>query len=166
LWLREEAPDLELQRSTQHALLPSSSGRISREVRGAHTLPFVSPPFVALLFLPLTSLSLAEAHVVWGAINWALLFLLSGILVLLQRQWSWLERLLAFGASVSFAPAYYNIAQGQVSIMVLLSAAAGWALARSSHETWGGLALAFLLLKPQYALTVLVFSSSSSAGAY
>jgi len=148
--------DLQLQHDVQQSLLsPLVREELQREV-SAHTLPFVSPPFVAVLFLPATLLPLAQAHVVWSAANWALLLGLAALLLSWYRHWTRAERLVAFAAFVSFAPAYYNVAQGQVSLVLVVSVALGWELLRRGHGGSGGLVLAGLLLKPQYAAVLLL----------
>lgn len=83
-------------------------------------LPYIHPPFEALLFVPLTSLAYRDAFVLWNVIN---LGLLLGIGLLLRpslavfRKVPIAEWVLAF---LAFFPVFTNFLQGQDSILLLL----------------------------------------------
>ena len=83
-------------------------------------LPYICPPYEALLFVPLTFLPYAEAFVLWNVLNLALLVMIA---VLLRRLlpslrgtplWDWFLILLAF------FPVFINFLQGQDAILLLL----------------------------------------------
>jgi len=83
-------------------------------------LPYIHPPFEALIFLPLTFLSYRYAFVSWELLNLAMLF---GA-VLKLRDWSpALEHIppwqLAL-AGLAFFPVFANFHQGQDAILMLL----------------------------------------------
>ena len=83
-------------------------------------LPYNHPPFEALIFAPLASLSYPTAYVLWDLVNLVMLaalpFLLRPYVPLLQRKsivfW-WL-------ASLAFFPVFAALLQGQDSIPLLL----------------------------------------------
>ena len=83
-------------------------------------LPYIHPPYEALLFLPLTFLPYREAFVVWDALNLCMLLAISLMvrrtLPLLQPipLWEWVLALLAF------FPVFANFLQGQDAILMLL----------------------------------------------
>jgi multidrug transporter EmrE-like cation transporter len=66
--------DLSLQLSRLHKIVPMMDLK-------NYSLQFLNPPFFALLFWPLTRLSLAGAYAVWTVINLALLVLLGYLAV-------------------------------------------------------------------------------------
>jgi len=83
-------------------------------------LPYIHPPYEALLFLPLTFLPYREAFVVWDALNLGMLLAISLMvrrtLPLLQPipLWEWVLALLAF------FPVFATLLQGQDAILMLL----------------------------------------------
>lgn len=83
-------------------------------------LPYIHPPFEALLFLPLSLLEYPHALLVWEVLNLGMLvavsLLLRGILSSLQPVplWEWILALLAF------FPIFANFLQGQDAILLLL----------------------------------------------
>jgi hypothetical protein len=83
-------------------------------------LPYIHPPFEALIFLPLTFLPYSCAFSLWNVVN---LGMLLGIALFLARSlpslrkvpaWEWL---LAF---LAFFPIFSNLLQGQDAILLLL----------------------------------------------
>jgi len=83
-------------------------------------LPYLCPPFEALLFVPLTFLPYTQAFVLWNCVNLGMLF---GIATLLRRASlslgqvplrEWMLALLAF------FPVFINFLQGQDAILLLL----------------------------------------------
>lgn len=83
-------------------------------------LPYIHPPFEALLFVPLTFLPYGDAFVAWNVVNLGMLF---GMALLLRRSlaslrdvpvWEWVL------ACLAFFPVFANLLQGQDSILLLL----------------------------------------------
>lgn len=83
-------------------------------------LPYIHPPFEALIFVPLTLLPYGQAFVVWNFLNLAMLgaiaLLLRPVLTSLREipLWEWLLVLLAF------FPVFADVLQGQDAILLLL----------------------------------------------
>jgi hypothetical protein len=101
-------------------------------------LPYIHPPFEALIFLPLTFLPYAQAFVLWNFLNLGVLF---GIAVLLQRALHSLQQV-PFGewilALLAFFPVFINFLQGQDAILLLLVVVLGFrALDRNAAFTAG-----------------------------
>lgn len=142
--------DLQLQESTQQSLLSAeATDRLHKQVR-AQALPFLNPPFVALLFLPIARFALPEAYALWLLANVVLLCGLVALLTSSFGHWSRGERLVAGFTALTFLPAYFAVWQGQISTLLALTVALAWLAFRRGHDGLGGLAVAFLLAKPQY----------------
>lgn len=134
----------------------AGSGDLQTRDPGGRVLPFEYPPFVLLLFLPLTLLPLREAMIVWGVVNWLLMVALVATCVgvaaghAARQRWAWI---LAVG---TFVPVAAAAVLGQLSLALALAVFSGWAVLRRGHPVLAGLALSGLLIKPQYAPLVLL----------
>ena len=83
-------------------------------------LPYIHPPFEALVFLPLTYLPYPQAFVVWNLLNLGMLF---GVGLVLRRWLPSLRRVSVVGwvlLSLAFFPVFANFHQGQDAILLLL----------------------------------------------
>jgi len=89
-------------------------------------LPYIHPPFEALVFLPLTFLPYRDAFVLWNALNVGMLlgvaFLLRALLQALARFPSWKLLLI----ELAFFPVLANFHQGQDAILLLLIVVLGF----------------------------------------
>ncbi len=138
-----------------------SAGKILREGRGAylydaHTqlavqqeftsdsdirrgpLPYIHPPFEALLYLPLTYLSYRNAFVLWNLLNLALLY---GVALLLRSSLFSLRRVSSWDlvlASLAFFPVFANFHQGQDAILLLLFVVLGFRALNKNAEFVAG----------------------------
>jgi hypothetical protein len=102
-------------------------------------LPYIHPPFEAMVFLPLTLLPYHRAFVVWNLLNVGALF---GVAWLLRRSMTALrsippwEFVIAF---LAFFPVFVCLLQGQDSILLLLLCALGFnALKKEADFLAGG----------------------------
>jgi len=83
-------------------------------------LPYLHPPFEALIFLPLTFLSYSRAFLLWGVVNLGLLCVTALVLrtfLISLREVSLFDLLLL---SLGFFPVFANFHQGQDAILLLL----------------------------------------------
>src|SRR5208282_5954771 len=99
---------------TQYEAQKSFTGEISSR-RGP--LPYIHPPFEALIFLPLTLLPYHRAFLAWDLLNVAALF---GAALLLGRSVSTLRLIPPWEfviACVAFFPVFAGLLQGQDSIL-------------------------------------------------
>jgi len=88
-------------------------------------LPYLHPPFEALLFLPLTFLSYPKAFVLWNLLNLGLLVLIALVMrsfLMYLRQVSVFDLILI---CLAFFPIFANFHQGQDAILLLLPVALG-----------------------------------------
>ncbi|MGC2108418.1 MAG: glycosyltransferase family 87 protein [Candidatus Korobacteraceae bacterium] len=116
--------------------------------------PFNYPPFVLLVFAPLSLLPYHQAELAWYSLNAAMLLSLPfTMLGILGRG-----KLLAYAvvAPALFLPTEFALIQGQSSIMVLLALGLVIAKLVEGNEGSAGCALAIAMWKPQLALPMLV----------
>ena len=139
-------------------------------------LPYIHPPFEALLFLPLTFLSYTQAFVAWNLINLAILFgvsmLLKNCLGSLTSIPVWQMVLLC----LAFFPVFANFHQGQDAILLLLVVTLSFRALDRDADLLAGCWLGFGLFKYHLILPlaliltiwrgrrfILGFAASSSA---
>jgi hypothetical protein len=130
----------------------SATSRAQREfapnvpIRQA-ALPYMHPPFEALLFVPFTFLPYVPAYLLWSFLNGMLVF--AG-LVLLRRQFVEIGSLpLAFLvlAAIGFLPVSSGIIQGQDSNLLLFLFVVALTAADRGNDAAAGAALAAGLFK-------------------
>ncbi len=83
-------------------------------------LPYIHPPFEALIFLPLTFLPYAAAFVVWNGLN---LGILLGVVRLLRSSVECLRHISGLDlylALLAFSPVIANFHQGQDALLLLV----------------------------------------------
>jgi len=112
--------------------------------------PFISPPPLAALALPLTALPFPVALGVWTG---CLLAALGGAWFLAAPGGRF-ERTAHLALLAGFFPAVYGLAVGQPGALVALAVAAAWRLEGSGHPAWAGISLGAIALKPQLGILV------------
>lgn len=120
--------------------------------RGA--LPYIHPPFEALLFLPLTFLPYTDAYLVWNALNCGMLF---WVCILLRRSLVSLQKIpLAdcWLACLAFFPILGNFHQGQDAILLLLVSVIAFRALDRGAEFSSGCWLGVGLFKFQFMLPI------------
>jgi hypothetical protein len=132
--------------SIQQAELDAMGSRIHI----AELARYISPPPVAWIAVPFTSLPYDLGYWIWSA-------LLVGALVggwYLAAPGAGRERIVHLAAALGWLPVIYGLQLGQPGLFVVLGVAGAYALLRSGHELQAGLALGVLALKPQLAFLV------------
>ena len=115
---------------------------------------FVSPPFVALLYVPLALLPFTMSLIVWKLLSLALLVIalhLARPLAPARLQQRWHLVVLVVAAA---EPTFSALANGQQTFLVLLLWVVGTRLLVARREMAGGAVLALLLVKPQLVFLV------------
>ena len=120
---------------------------------------YIYPPLLAILFLPLTALSLGQAAQVWFLFNLALYGLTLAILAKSTGLDTLKENiapliLLAF----LFAPVLFTLHKGQVNIVILFLLALTYWFYKRGNLTWAGVSLACAtMIKVVPGLLILYF---------
>ena len=115
--------------------------------------PYVAPPLLAILSIPLLILSPMIAWLTWGALNVA--GAVTAVTMLARRlriEWS----TVALVVLASF-PLFYTVLLGQVEGILLLAMVIFVLELRRGNEVRAALALSVLALKPQLLVAPLVF---------
>jgi Glycosyltransferase family 87 len=142
------AAQVGLTRGWQNLYDPALQSAAIEAIGGPYK-PFLNPPPMAWLAVPLTTVSYDTAYVVWTA---ACIAALVASVVLLTNG----RRARALGIAVAAAlyPTLFALYLGQASIFVLLAIAAAWRLQSKGHHVWAGVALSLMVVKPQMALVL------------
>lgn len=117
---------------------------------------FAYPPIVAAPYAPLSALDFRLAYlmhtaVMLGAFVLALRLLRARLHVLREGR----NRLAAAAYALTFLPLFVGVTGGQNTALTLLALAIVWWGLDTDRPEWAGLAAGLLLVKPQYALTVI-----------
>lgn len=117
---------------------------------GFNPQPFISPPPLAWLVTPLLVLPFGAALVVWT------------LLLLAALGWTWyllappgrMVRAAHLALLLGVFPVAFGVMVGQPGALVAAAVATAWWLIRHDRPGWAGVALSFIVIKPQLALLV------------
>ncbi len=140
--------DLASQRAAQSTILDLPDTTQSDTV-----LPYIHPPFEALLVAPLLALSYGTLYLLWNALS-LLAFVAALLLLARTTPLPWAVGLVALAALGSFSPVHQGLILGQSSPLILLGLCGAYAALRQRRDTLAGVALALVVLKPQLLLVV------------
>jgi hypothetical protein len=110
-------------------------------------LPYIRPPFEALLFLPFAYLSYPIACLVWMAINIILLLIIPFLLPWFDHENSAIPIPVASLMSFAFFPVAFDLIQGQDSVLLLLIFVSGLRLLLRHADLACGAVLALGMFK-------------------
>jgi hypothetical protein len=113
-------------------------------------LPYLNPPELAWLILPLTWLPYSIAAWAWRGILTAGF----GLTCLLAAPGSGRSRILHATAGALLLPVFISLVFGQVSLLITGILAVTWWLIRDDRPWLAGIALAVIFVKPQAAFVV------------
>ncbi len=119
-------------------------------------LPYIHPPFEALIFLPLSWLPYPQAFAVWDVLNLVALF---GVVLLLRRSVSALRQIPPWEfviASLAFFPIFDCFLQGQDSILLLLLCVLGFNALKREADVLAGCWLALGAFKFQFIIPIVL----------
>jgi hypothetical protein len=136
---------LDRQVEAQQGLHPQSEGEVARF--------FAYPPQVASLYQPLAGMDYYWSYLLHVALMAGALL---GAIVIARPLIPWLRghTLLAMAGALIFWPMFRTITGGSNTAFTLLAVVATWRLVHDERPVLGGLALAVLLYKPQFALPI------------
>jgi len=135
--------DFDLQSRVEHELTAPQAWS------GFHG--FITPPFFALPFVPLSALPYAVALTLWSGLG---LLLVPGSLWLLHGPKAEPGRPLPVLWALAFVPIFAAVSYGQNSLLSLFILAAVFALLGRGRDGLAGLVLGLLLYKPQLVLVL------------
>ncbi|MDJ0496186.1 MAG: glycosyltransferase family 87 protein [Acidimicrobiia bacterium] len=137
---------LDRQIEAQRGLHPVSDGEVARF--------FAYPPQVAWLYQPLAGIDYYWSYLIHVLLMAAAL---CAAAFLAQPMIPWLRgRILpAIAAALLFWPMFRTITGGSNTAFTLLALVAAWRLIHDGHPYAGGLVLAVLLYKPQFAIPMI-----------
>lgn len=119
-------------------------------------LPYIHPPFEALIFLPLTLLPYTQAFIVWDLLVLIALFFVAR---LLRRSVPTLRSIAPWKfvlASVAFFPVFECLLQGQDSVLLLLLCTLGFDELKKEADFLAGCWFALGVFKFQWILPIIV----------
>ena len=119
-------------------------------------LPYIHPPFEALIFLPLSWLPYPVAFAVWDLLNLALLL---GVTLLLRRSVNALRLIPPWELvmwSLAFFPIFDCFLQGQDSILLLLLCVLGFNALKRESDVLAGCWFALGVFKFQFILPIVL----------
>lgn len=134
--------DFSIQRQVQHTFAHLS-------VPPEDLLPYITPPFFIIPFLPLGFLSYSQALLIMISLNVGLTV---GVVSLLRKNFFKLKRISYWTiilACFSFFPCFINLIQGQNSAITLLILTQVYILIKKQRNILAGAILAVALYKPQ-----------------
>jgi glycosyl transferase family 87 len=143
---------------------PREQWKVQREFASAveirqGPMPFIRPPFEALVFLPLAFFSYPVAWAVWSLAKLGLLFFALWILPRGQpfaRPWPpWLEAILCLGCF----PVFLDLFQGQDAILLLAVIVGAFAFFQAHRDVAAGVVLALGLFKFHLVIPVAIMLS-------
>jgi hypothetical protein len=115
-------------------------------------LPFINPPFVALLFQLIVKFGFENAYLILLGINALLLSLIGYIAIRHMGNTTKKYSLLLIIGLITFIPILLTLLIGQLSIILCAILLLSWIFLRNGWEFRGGLLLALLLIKPHFLI--------------
>lgn len=115
-------------------------------------LLFPNPPFVALVFSPISLLSLNTAFYLWSLMQLGLLIWLLFRMNRLFSHWDKQERILLTIVILAFWPLTYTFLLGQFSLFLLIGLLQMYIAMKNSKLTQAGFWLTLLAIKPHTLL--------------
>jgi len=137
----------------QYEVQKKSVGQIASRLG---PLPYIHPPFEALIFLPLSWLPYPRAFAVWDLLNVAALF---GVGLLLRRSVNMLRLIPPWEfviTSLAFFPIFDCFLQGQDSILLLLLCVLGFNALKRDADVLAGCWLALGVFKFQFVIPIVL----------
>jgi hypothetical protein len=125
-------------------------------------LPTVYGPQVGLLFVPLARLPFLTAARIWVTLSLLVYF---GCIYVVWRTCASLRswRGIVALSAIAFPPLFHFFVRGQISVLVLACFAAAFLAFREKRDWLAGIALGFLIFKPQFLVAIPLVLLLSSA---
>jgi hypothetical protein len=141
--------------NVQYEVQKKSVGSIASR-QGA--LPYIHPPFEALIFLPLAYLPYPQAFAIWDLLNMGALL---GLALLLRKSVDTLRLIPVWEfviASLAFFPIFVCFLQGQDSILLLLLCGLGFNALKKKANLLAGCWFALGMFKFQFMIPIVLLA--------
>lgn len=138
--------DMQIMTALQRSVIPHPVG-------ASGYMPFLNPPFLAVLLSPLAVFGITIARIVWLTIN---VFLAGASVWLFTDTLKFKQRLLTVLLLCTTFPMYQSFIEGQVTVVVLFTCALSYYFLRNGQQLYAGMALLGLLIFPQFAAITLL----------
>jgi hypothetical protein len=119
-------------------------------------LPFLNPPFVAVIFWVLLPFGLQNAYAIWLSLNMLMLLTLCVLTYRQVKLKNWYLAVALILGIVTFIPVLTSILIGQLSLLLCLILLIAWIALKREKEFIGGLILSCMLIKPQFIILILL----------
>lgn len=119
--------------------------------------PFWNPPFVAILFFPLSFISFNNAYIIFAFLNTCII--LACVYIILHELYpekQYIKALFPLIFSFFYFPILLTICQGQLSFFLLGGIVFSWYAFKHKSFFVAGIALSLLLIKPYMILIPLI----------
>lgn len=123
------------------------------KVGAAGYMPYLNPPFVAVLLSPLALFNYTFSRILWFGLNFLLIALIG---FQLTKGFSTRKRVLGFILLICSFPVYQTLIEGQLSLIILAGCLAVLHFAKQERYLESGIFLSVLWIKPQLAAFVLL----------
>ncbi len=133
---------------------PEIQGKVQQEIfgpmlYGGNVMPFIHPPFLLALLVPLACLPYDQARTIWVLINLGLLPLVASLFFRISPNSLGKTKLTVFLASLAFYPFVVCIWQGQMSLLVLCFLTLSYFSLRTGRDFRAGVFLGLAFVKFQ-----------------
>lgn len=139
-----------------HALAPIQRAAHPGVPGAALPIPYLNPPFFALLVAPLGYLSFGHAYQVWTGMKLTLLVLDAWMIWRIATPAGRHYQIVAVAFFVTLEPVAFSVTLGQFSLILTTSWTAAYLFFREGRDRAGAIALAPLLIKPELLVPVAV----------
>ncbi len=138
--------DLQTFTDFQRQIIPHPVGALGY-------MPFLNPPFVAVVLAPLALFNITDARLIWLVVT-----ILLSIFVLyhLTKPLAPKSRLLAISLLLITFPMYQTFIEGQLSIFILLGGTLSYLFFTQHKKLLSGASLVLLWILPQFAVFALI----------
>ncbi len=126
---------------------------IPYKVGAAGYMPFLNPPFVAVLLTPLAFLSPFSSRIIWFFLNFCLYLI---ALFYLTKTLQGKTRILSVILLLSTFPIYQALIEAQLSIIILVCSVFAINFVKEQRYFISGFFLSALWIKPQFAIIVVI----------
>lgn len=139
-----------------HALAPIQRAAHPGVPGAALPIPYLNPPFFALLVAPLGYLAFGHAYQVWTGMKLTLLFVDAWMIWHIAGPAGRRYQIAAVAFFVTLEPVAFSVTLGQFSLILTTAWTAAYLLFREGRDRAGAIALAPLLIKPELLVPVAV----------